>query len=101
MVNSSSELKEKDVVNVCDGRRLGFICDFSVDTDSGKICAIFVSDHIFGFASSKNMLKICWDKITCIGEDTILVNVGIGNEHCRDECRCDDKKKKKGGWFFS
>ena len=47
MMCNSSALREKDVINICDGRRLGFICDFVIDTDCGKICAVYVSDHFF------------------------------------------------------
>ena len=32
-----SELKEKEVINICDGKRLGSICDLEIDSMTGKI----------------------------------------------------------------
>ena len=39
---SVDELKEKEVINVCDGRKLGYICDLTVDTCTGRIISIIV-----------------------------------------------------------
>lgn len=98
MIVNASELREKDVINTCDGRRLGFICDYLIDTDCGKICAIFVTEQFFGMFSAKNTIKIPWEKIICIGEDTVLVEV---RENIRCEpCDCKREKYKKGGWLF-
>lgn len=96
MVCNTSALRDKDVINVCDGRRLGYICDFSVDTDCGKICAVYVSGNYFGFTGQKNLVRIDWDCISCIGEDTILVRLEKDVKFCEGECR--DKKKKRGLW---
>ncbi|MGN1345491.1 MAG: YlmC/YmxH family sporulation protein [Eubacteriales bacterium] len=99
MILNASELREKDVINTCGGRRLGFICDYQIDVDCGKICAIFVTDQLFGMFCCKNALKIPWDKIICIGEDAVLVQVP-------EEFRCEPceekkgKRKKGGGWLF-
>ncbi len=101
LITESSTLREREVINICDGRNLGYVCDFQIDTDCGKICAIFVSDNIFGFGGSKSSLKIPWDKISCIGADTILVDIGKRGEEC--DCRCDNDRKKdkrkKYGWL--
>lgn len=92
-------LHEKDVINTCDGRKIGFICDLLIDADCGKITDIFVSDRLFGFAAQKPPVKIPWNKISCIGEDTILVEVP-------SDCCCppppnnECKKKKRPSWLF-
>ncbi|MBE6542057.1 MAG: YlmC/YmxH family sporulation protein [Ruminococcaceae bacterium] len=96
----SSELREREVVNICTGKRLGYVCDIQIDTDCGKICAVFVSDSFFCFSDRKNTVKIEWNCIKCIGEDIILVEVG------KDICDCCDNKdnrkddKKRRGFFF-
>ncbi len=36
------KLRQKEVVNIVDGARLGFICDLVLDICTGKICAIVV-----------------------------------------------------------
>lgn len=99
MIRNASELREKDVINTCGGHRLGFICDYQIDTDCGKICAIFVTDQMFGMFCGKNTIRIPWEKIVCIGEDTILVEMP---ENCRCE-PCEEKRgrrKKGGGLLF-
>lgn len=99
MILNASELREKDVINTCGGRRLGFICDYQIDADCGKICAVFVTDQMFGTFCCKNTIRIPWEKIVCIGEDTILVEMP-------ENCRCEPfeekrgKRKKGGGWLF-
>ncbi len=84
MVMTMCEIREKDVVNVCDGKKLGYICDFELDTDCGRITHIYVSDRLFQ-VGVKGSIKLKWDSIRCIGEDTILVDAGR-------ICSCDDRK---------
>ncbi len=96
MVVNASELREKEVVNTCDGKRLGYICDYRIDTDCGKICAIFVSEQMFGLLGGKNPLCIPWEKIVCIGEDTVLVQMpSVRCEPCEGR-----REKKRCGWLF-
>lgn len=102
MIIHSSELREKDVINVCSGRRLGFVCDFMIDTDCGKITAIHVSDHFFGLGAGKNSICIPWEKICCIGNDTILVQ--IDDKDCKPKIKSEQNddcgRKKRGNWLF-
>lgn len=100
----ASQLRERDVINVCTGRRLGYICDFVIDCDCGKITAILVSDHFFSLSGGKNTICIPWEKICCIGNDAVLVR--IEEDDCKPERRSDDScnsgedKRKRGSWFF-
>ena len=93
-----SSLREKDVINVCDGRKIGSICDLTVDADCGRITEIFVSDRFFGFSAQKPPAKIPWEKISCIGEDTILVS--MPRDFCPPPQKCDEKKHKKPPRLF-
>lgn len=71
-----SELRERDVVNVNDGRRLGMIRDLELDLEKGTIKAIIVpaAGGVWGkFSRTKDYL-IPWEKIVKIGIDTILVD---------------------------
>ena len=76
-------LQDKEVINVCDGSRLGFVCDFAVDTCSGKIVSISVPGEIKLFTTRNNVIVIPWEKIERIGEDTILVNIPPRSECCK------------------
>ena len=88
MLLNTSKLRELDVINVCDGRRLGWMCDFEVDGSCGRICAVFVSEKYFSICGQKNPLRIPWERVVCIGEDAVLVDCGKDAEPCgKEECQ--------------
>lgn len=69
------ELREKIVINVVDGKKLGHICDM-LFTLKGKINAIIVpAERRFFKASSCDTICIPWCNICKIGQDTILVEL--------------------------
>ena len=71
---SSANFREKEVINSCDGRRLGFVTDIEFDVCDGRITAIIVPVKS-GFLGLKcEELVIPWNKICKIGEDVILVD---------------------------
>lgn len=102
MVINTSELREKDVINTCNGRRLGTICDYQLDTEHGRLCAVYVTEQLFGIFCDKNSIRIPWEDIVCIGADTVLVQ--LREDPCRAPCgsTCEGKreKRKHGGWLF-
>lgn len=68
-------LQDKEVINICDGSRLGYICDVAVDTCTGKIVSISVPGECKLFSSPRSsLIVIPWEKIEKIGDDTILVS---------------------------
>jgi YlmC/YmxH family sporulation protein len=75
MACSYNTLKDKEVISVTDGRRLGYIIDVEIDIFSGKIVAIVLPPpgKLFSLFSSKDNCKIPWDCIERIGGDIILV----------------------------
>jgi len=83
-----SELCEKDVINVSDGRRVGTVCDLDINCACGSITAIYVSERLFGFASSKGTTCISWEQIACIGEDTVLVNLPSSACATKEDRKC-------------
>ena len=70
------DFRQKEVINVCDGRRLGYIGDVDIDFESGTIKSIIVpiSGGLFGFGGGDELI-IPWKKISRIGVDTILVEI--------------------------
>ena len=44
MINLS-EMKEKEVINIRNGARLGFIYDFEIDLEKGKVIAAIVPSY--------------------------------------------------------
>lgn len=77
MQDKGLDFKHKEVVNVKDGRRLGYVQDVCADLDTGMITSIIVpgSNKIINFFSSSNDVVIPWQNIKCIGDDLILVEI--------------------------
>ena len=94
---TASDLRSKEVINVCDCRKLGNICDFEIDQCDGRITAIFVPGECGLFGFKDHQLRISWCDIERIGDDIILVSV---KPEALDGCACDPCKTKKKGLFF-
>lgn len=76
-----SELKQKEVINAEDCRRLGFVGDVDFDMCCGCIKAIIVPGPgcFCGFLGREKEFVIPFCDICQVGDDIILVNV------CRKE----------------
>jgi YlmC/YmxH family sporulation protein len=72
----AGELRQKEVINIRDASRLGFVSDVEVSLEKGEIESIIVpgKTRFFNFGKSGDYV-IMWDKIKKIGEDVILVDV--------------------------
>ena len=72
------DFKHKEVINVNDGKRLGYVQDVCADLQSGKIVSIIVpgrNNKLLSMFSNNNDITIPWENIHCIGEDLILVEI--------------------------
>ena len=87
-----TDMRNKEVINTKSGCRLGFVGDVEIDTCSGKLVSIIIFGKYkcMGVLGKEDDIKICWEDIQVIGNDTILV--------CVDEssCHCNGAKGKKG-----
>ena len=83
---SFSELRAKEVVNTQDGKKLGKVCDVALCYPENKWLGIVVPNGR-GFAFKKNELFIDLKHIVKIGEDVILVNIGLPRKQnvCKNE----------------
>ncbi len=72
-----TDMREKEVINLNDGCRLGSVCDVEFDTCSGNIIAVIIYGKCkgFGLLGREEDIRICWNEIKVIGNDTILVDV--------------------------
>ena len=67
MMDKGLDFKHKEVVNITNGKRLGYVQDVCADLEgNNKILNIF---------SQNNDIVIPWQKIKCIGDDLILVEI--------------------------
>lgn len=87
-----SELRCKEVINVSDGARLGYVSDLELDCEAGRVLALVVPvpGKFFGLLLSPGDYVIPWPCIRRIGGDIILVDV------CLEEVR---RPKEKRGLF--
>ena len=71
-----SDLQEKDIVNINDGRKIGRIIDAEIDID-GKIKYLVIDEKkgIRSFISSNNDINITFNQIKKIGSDVILIDL--------------------------
>lgn len=71
-----SGFRKKEVINVPDGRRLGFVCDADVNLRDGRVEAIVVAGAGKLLGCGKDVeLVIPYDRIRRVGEDLVLVDV--------------------------
>ena len=72
---NSEDFREKEVVNICDGKKLGCVAEIEFNVCDGRLTAIIVPvEGGFLGLGSKERIVIPWEKIVRIGEDVILVN---------------------------
>ncbi len=72
-----SNLRDKEVINLYNGQRLGYISDFEIDLEKGSLTGfILPGEHkLMSLFSKPSDIFIHWTKIVKIGSDTILVNL--------------------------
>ena len=71
-----SDLQNKTIINLIDGKNIGNIIDLSID-DNGMTTGLIVEKHKFlvSYFSNNKEIIIKWNQIEKIGEDVILVKV--------------------------
>lgn len=69
------ELRCKEVINVTDGSRYGYVGDAEVDLETGQIQALIVPGHLrlFGLLGREPEWVFPWSAVRRFGEDIILV----------------------------
>lgn len=70
-----TDLRNKEVINSKSGCRLGQVCDVEIDTCTGCIVSVIIwgRARCFGLFGKEEDIKICWNDIEVIGDDTVLV----------------------------
>jgi YlmC/YmxH family sporulation protein len=83
-----SDLRNRDVINILDGRKLGNIMDIDLDLENGRVLSLIMpgQSRRFNFLSRKEEVNVPWNKIVRIGRDVILVEIPLSYE---DELRRD------------
>ena len=70
-----SELRSKEIINVSDGSRYGWVGDVEVDLESGQVRALVVPGRLrlFGLLGREEDRVFPWEAVRRFGAYTILV----------------------------
>ena len=76
MGNRFQDFRRKEVININDGVRLGFVADVDIKVPEGQVAAIIVYGpaRFFGLFGRGEEYYIPWDCIQRIGGDIILID---------------------------
>ncbi|MBP3929991.1 MAG: YlmC/YmxH family sporulation protein [Peptostreptococcaceae bacterium] len=76
-----SDIMDKEVINVKNGKRMGYITDIDMDINEGKIISFSIvgDGGINLFSRGSENQVVFWNDILKIGYDTIIVNQGSDN----------------------
>lgn len=75
MESRVTELRDKEIINIRDGCRFGFVGDVEVDLETGRVRALVVPGRLrlFGLLGREDDHVFPWEAIRRFGEDIILV----------------------------
>ena len=73
-----AELRYKEVIEIVDGSRYGFVGDVELDMESGTVKAIVIPGRLrwFGLLGREEDIVFPWSSVKRFGEDIILVEGG-------------------------
>ncbi len=95
-----NELKVKDVINICDCKKLGRVSDIVIDLRTGKVRGIVLpGSRGFNIFKQPEDIFIPWKNILRIGNDVILVEIFHRLRGCKDKSgdgKCGEEKDCDG-----
>ena len=70
-----NDLRNKEVINIFDGTRLGYVFDVGLDTETAALTCLIIDgkSRFWGLLGREEDRVIPWEDVETIGEDTILV----------------------------
>lgn len=77
----TQDIRDKEVINIYDGRSMGFVDDMEIDLKKGTVEGIVVPPErrMFSFFGRDEDIVIRWRDVKTIGDDVILVEVPSSN----------------------
>lgn len=71
------DLRQKEVINICNAARLGYVYDVEIDFKTGNIDAIIVPGRakLMGILGKRDDYVIPWENIIRVGEEIVLVEL--------------------------
>ena len=84
-----ADLHYKEVINISNGHRLGFVSDIDMDQKTGQVLALIVPGpyRILGLFGREADYILPWESIIRIGDDIILIDDSAEIQRPRREKR--------------
>ncbi len=84
---TTSDLRMKEVINIANGGRIGFIYDFEINLEKNRVEAIIIPKEgkFLKIFSREDDYVIPWKRIVKIGQDVILVEIKDNSYFDEDE----------------
>lgn len=90
---SYNELKSKEIVNLCDGTKMGRVIDVIFSGESGKVLGFVVPGEKHVFKKNEDVF-IPLEKVRRIGDDVILVRFDLNDGYYGNYTKSNSKKKE-------
>ena len=92
-----SELRLMEVIDIADGKRLGFIGDIIYDDSLKKIDSIVIPPQgsILSLFKKKDEIRIKWNQIKVIGSDVIIVDTSTSKKDINEADDSVDMEEKQ------
>lgn len=73
------DLQYKEVINIANGSRLGYVSDIEFDIHTGKILSFIVPGpkRLMGLVPGVSDYIFPWESIVRMGDDTILISMDM------------------------
>lgn len=75
-MHKATDFRQKEVINIQTGSRIGYISDVDIDMEKGTLNSVIIPGNgkIFGIFGGEKDIVIPWSAIKTIGDDIILVD---------------------------
>ncbi len=76
MIVRIGEMRNRDVISIRDGARIGFLGDIEFDAEKAQLIAVVVYGRarFFGLLGHEDDCVIPWQQVRTMGEDAVLVD---------------------------
>lgn len=74
-----ADMRNKEVISIKDGTRLGAVSDIEIELKTARISAIVIYGRLrwLGLLGREDDIVIKWEDIQIIGEETVLVDFSV------------------------
>lgn len=71
---SLEDIKRLEVIDINNGKKLGYVKDFKIDLNLYKIKSVIIPGKNAPLFGKYNIIEINWEFIKTIGEDVLIVD---------------------------